>query len=182
MFQKFLVGILFVLAILVGVGWLLPTEFIVARSVEIPAAPSVVFPHVADLRAWEKWDPWKRRDPSVKSTYREGPTDEVGAWEKWRSDESGEGRRVIRELVPLEKVRVNITYGDGEDVARMELHLKPSGEGTTVLWTMGGETGAAPVSRWIGVMMDSLAGPDLEEGLRALKAVVISRKSEGGNP
>jgi hypothetical protein len=160
----------------------LPTEFVVARTMEIPAPPEAVFPHVADLRAWAHWDPWKRRDPSVKSTYREGPTDEVGAWETWRSDESGEGRRVIRELEPLKKVRINITHGDGEDAARMELHLQPTDTGTSVLWTMSGDTGKAPVSRWIGVMMDVLAGPDLEAGLRALKTAVTQPHREGETP
>ena len=180
MFQKLLVLILVVIAALVGIGYVLPTDYSVSRTVQISAPPEVVFPHVADLRAWASWDPWKRRDTSISSTYSEGSTAIPGAWEKWKSAESGEGRRVVREVDAPKRVRINFTHGAGEDVARMTFHLEPSGDQTKVVWTMEGETGLAPISRWFGGMMDQLVGPKLEEGLQALKDTVSQGEKTRG--
>ena len=180
MFRRMLVVVLVFMAVLVGIGYVLPTEYSVARTIQIPATPQVVFPHIADLRAWSAWDPWKLRDPSITSTYSEGSTAVPGAWEKWKSEESGKGRRVIREVDPPKKVRVNLTHGEGEDVARMIFHLKPAEQHTDVVWMMQGETGRAPIARWIGVMMDGLVGPDLEFGLQRLKKAVVDAAGADG--
>ena len=40
---------------------------------------------------------------------------------------------------------------------------------TLVSWSFLGDMGNNPVARWIGLMMDSILGPQLESGLNNMK-------------
>ena len=40
--------------------------------------------------------------------------------------------------------------------------------GTDVVWFFGGDSGMNPVGRWMCLFMDTMVGPDFEEGLPGL--------------
>ncbi|MGO4774642.1 SRPBCC family protein [Lysobacter sp. 2RAB21] len=48
------------------------------------------------------------------------------------------------------------------------------GAGTRVTWTLESEHGNNLVSRWFGLLLDSMVGKDYEKGLAKLKQVLES--------
>jgi hypothetical protein len=42
---------------------------------------------------------------------------------------------------------------------------------TQVTWVMDSDNGWNPISRWFGVFMDKMLGPDFEKGLAGLKSL-----------
>jgi len=84
---KWLIGLVAVLAIVfLGGGFLLPKDVSVARSIEIEAPASDIFPHINNLKAAGEWSPWLGRDPEVELTYS-GPEEGVGAKLVWASED-----------------------------------------------------------------------------------------------
>ena len=75
---KIIVLVIIALSVLVfGIGAFLSKDFRVERSIEIAAAPEVVFDEINSLKKWNAWSPWLARDPSIQNTY-DGPDPGVG--------------------------------------------------------------------------------------------------------
>lgn len=55
-----------------------PDTFKVARSTQIKAAPDKIFPLINDMRSYNTWNPYVKKDPAVKLTYS-GPAAGTGA-------------------------------------------------------------------------------------------------------
>jgi hypothetical protein len=53
-----------------------------------------------------------------------------------------------------------------------QMRIDPQGSGVRITWRNEGDMGGSPVNRWFGLFMDRLVGPDFEDGLRNLKALV----------
>ena len=70
--------IVLVAVVIVGGSFVLPSEAVVTRSVEIAAPPEKVFAIVGDLRRFQEFSPWAELDPNAKYTL-EGPEYGVGA-------------------------------------------------------------------------------------------------------
>lgn len=173
---KWLLGIIAILAVIfVAVGFFLPRNVTVARSIEINASAGEIFPYVNSLKATEAWSPWLERDPNVQLSYN-GTETGVGAAMEWASDEPtvGKGRQEIIESIDGERVTTALDFGD-MGLAQASFLLNETGNATTVTWTLFTDMGAGPIGRWMGLMMDSWVGADYEQGLANLKAVV-----EGG--
>ena len=63
---KIVVLVIIALSILVfGIGAFLSKDFRVERSIEIDAAPEIVFDEINSLKKWNAWSPWLARDPSI---------------------------------------------------------------------------------------------------------------------
>lgn len=173
---KWIAGGLAVLVVaFVVVGMILPREVTVARSIEIDAPASDVFPHVNSLKAAAAWSPWLGLDPEVKLTYS-GPDAGAGAKLEWTSDmrNVGSGVQVITASVPDSQVVTDLDFGDmGTAVAAF--NLVEEGGKTRITWDLVSDMGVGPIGRWMGLMMDDWVGADYETGLTNLKTLV-----EGG--
>ena len=78
MFKRILIR----LVLVVG-GFLLyasrrPDTYRVERSTKIAAPATVVFAQLEDFKAWSRWSPWDKLDPTMKKTY-DGPPKGPGA-------------------------------------------------------------------------------------------------------
>lgn len=47
--------------------------------------------------------------------------------------------------------------------------LTPQADGVKVVWSDAGDLGMNPLSRWFGLFLDRMIGPDFEKGLSNLK-------------
>lgn len=170
---KWLVGIVVVLAIVFFAGgFLLPKDVAVARSIEIDAPASEVFPHVNSLKAGAEWSPWLGRDPEVQLAYS-GPDAGVGAKLDWVSEhpQVGTGSQIISASIQDQKVTTDLDFGDmGTAVANFD--LVENGGKTVITWGFEADMGSNPMGRWMGLMMDRWVGGDYEAGLANLKALV----------
>lgn len=169
---KILLGLVIVVVLLAVVGFFLPREVHMERSIAVDAEPNEIYQAVNDFQNFNKWSPWAQIDPTTRYEYS-GPDSGVGAKMSWSSDhpDVGNGSQEIVESVPNQKV-TNVLLFDGFEPSYASLIIEPSGNGSTVTWTFDGDMGSNPIGRYFGLFMEDMLGPQYEEGLSNLKRVV----------
>ncbi|MCP5432818.1 MAG: SRPBCC family protein [Alphaproteobacteria bacterium] len=172
--RRIAMAVIAVVLVLALVGLVLPREVHVERSIVIAAEPAAVFPYVNDLRRFNAWSPWSRRDPNMETRF-DGPDAGVGQRMSWTSDKPdvGSGSQEIIESVDGTHVCTALIFGSEEGMtAEFDLSRVPGG--TKVVWSFETDLGWNPFSRYVGLMFDGLIGKDYEEGLANLKTAVES--------
>ncbi|MFN7573181.1 MAG: SRPBCC family protein [Betaproteobacteria bacterium] len=167
---RIVVGLVFVVAAFVAIGWLLPAEFKVQRSAQIAAPADKVYVLIADPREWKRWGVWSRRDPAMKMDYS-GAASGAGARWSWQSESEGNGVMEFTAAKPNERIAYTLTFPDMGMQSRGVLEITPAGPGVVVTWTNEGNMGSNPINRWFGLFMDKLVGPDFAAGLDNLKQI-----------
>jgi len=162
-------GLIAVVLFLALVGFLLPRRYRVERSAVIKARPEVVFAQVADLRAWKNWGVWFERDPQMKINYSEN-TAAVGGWSEWKSKSQGNGKATLTRLMPSTEVEYSLQFEGMGFASQGNFTLIPRADGVRVVWTDTGDLGLNPISRWFGLFLDRMIGPDFAAGLAKLRS------------
>jgi len=171
---KFIVVIVAIVALLAGIGMLLPRQVHVERSIVIDAPAATVYVLVDGFKQFNKWSPWAALDPNTTYSW-EGPAYGVGAKQSWESDHKkvGSGSQEIIEVRPYEMVKSHLDLGK-QRVATAQFTLSPEATGTKVTWGLDSDMGAGPIGRYFGLMMDRMIGADYEKGLAGLKTLAES--------
>jgi effector-binding domain-containing protein len=171
MLKKILLGLIALIVLLAGIGFLLPRQSHVERSVTIDRPASLVYATVNSFQRFAEWSPWQELDPNMTVTM-EGPRSGVGAKYSWSgNDKVGVGTQTISASVENESVTNDLDFGD-MGLAKAMIKLAPEGAGTKVRWMLDSDMGSNPIGRYFGLMMDSMVGKDYERGLGKLKALV----------
>lgn len=152
-----------------------PDQFRVERSLRIEAPPERVYALIEDLKGFNTWNPYARKDPAMKQRYGDvtrGP----GAFYAWESKEVGIGSMKITDVQAPTRVTIALDFEQpftAHNIA--EFTLRPDGSGTQVTWAMHGP--ANFMSKLMGVFfdMDRMVGPDFEAGLANLKTAAEAR-------
>jgi uncharacterized protein YndB with AHSA1/START domain len=148
-----------------------PDTFSIQRSTSVAAPPERVFGLINDMKAFNSWNPWARKDPTTQLSY-DGPASGVGAAYSWSSEKLGSGRMEVIESAPPNKVATKLAFTKPMATTnRVEFAVQPQGAQTQVTWTM---TGPMPyVSKLMTTFfsMEKMVGPDFEAGLANLKAI-----------
>ena len=166
----YILGGLAVLVLLLAViGLLLPRRYRVERSAVIKARPEVVFAQVADLRAWKNWGVWFERDPQMQITYSE-TTAAVGGWSEWKIKSQGNGKATLTRLTPPTEVEYSLQFEGMGFASQGNFTLIPRTDGVRVVWADTGDLGLNPISRWFGLFLDRMIGPDFAAGLAKLRS------------
>lgn len=175
MFRNILVGFVSAMAALLTYVAMQPAAYTVSRMATIAAPPQAVFSHINSFKKWDAWSPWAKKDPNAKSAYS-GPESGEGASLAWSGNKDvGEGRMTLVESKPNERIAIKLDFTKPTlGTSYSTFALKPEGSGTSVTWSLSGESGF--VSRafmmLLGVKLDKMIGDDYEKGLANLKAVV----------
>ena len=174
MIKRILIGIVALLVLFFVVGFLLPRDVRVERSVEIDASPQAVFAMVNDFQQFNRWQPWALIDPSTRYVF-EGPDTGAGSRMIWYSDhpQVGDGMQEILESLPYSRVRALLDFGTG-GMAYADYLIDAREGGSVLTWTLETDMGGNPVGRYVGLMMDGMIGPSYEQGLSNLKAILES--------
>ncbi len=146
-----------------------PDSFKVQRSALIKAPPEKVFALVSDLRAFNTWNPWARKEPELKGSYS-GPSSGKGAAYAWEGKKVGSGRMEISEVVPPSRMTMKLEFIKPMQTNSVaEFTLVPQGDATGLTWAMSGPS--PYISKLMGVFfnMDTMIGKDFEDGLANLK-------------
>ncbi len=172
--KKVFIGIASILVFAIVVGFLLPADYRVERSIVIDAPPQAIYPSVVNLKQWPKWGVWFKRDPNMAIVYG-GPDRAIGMSTEWQSETQGNGQMKITALEHNKKVTYNLYFPEFEMGSVGEVQLIEIDRGTRVVWSDTGEVGLNPMDRYFALMMDSFIGPDFEAGLENLKVIVESK-------
>jgi hypothetical protein len=160
-----------IIAVVLAYAATRPDRFQVRRSTSITASADKIFPLINDLRAFNTWNPFDKKDPNIKGTYS-GPSSGKGASYGFESTKAGTGSIEIVDIAPASRVTMRLIMI--KPIAadnRVEFTLEPQGGTTRVTWEMDGE--APFVGKVIHLIfnMDKMVGKDFEAGLADLKAL-----------
>jgi hypothetical protein len=167
---KILGGLAVLVLLLVLAAFALPRQYKIQRSLVMKAKPEAVLAQVADLKAWKNWGAWQERDPQMKLSYS-NPATGVGAWSQWESAKEGNGKMTITSQTPT-KVVYALEFPDMGMSSTGSMELAADAGGTKVIWIDAGDLGMNPMSRWFGLFLDGMIGPDFEKGLSNIKKIV----------
>jgi uncharacterized protein YndB with AHSA1/START domain len=171
LYRKVLLGTGLVLVLAAGGGLLLPRSVHVERTTAIRAPRPAVFAILNSFARFNEWSPWAPLDPNAKYSY-DGPATGVGARMTWVGDPAtlGSGAQAITESRPPEIVKTAIDFGT-QGRAALTFTLTETAGGTTVTWAFDTDLGMNPVSRYVGLAIDTMVGNDFERGLARLKVL-----------
>ncbi len=149
-----------------------PDTFRVQRSASIKAPPEKIFPLINDLRSFNTWNPYEKKDPNVKGSYS-GPASGKGAAYAFDGNKDvGKGNIEIVESSPTSKVTMKLNMIKPFEAHNIvEFTLQPVGDTTNVTWAIHGPLPYIAKVIHIFFNMDSMVGKDFEMGLTNLKTV-----------
>jgi hypothetical protein len=153
-----------------------PAEFRVVRAASFAAPAPAVFAQVNELRKWEAWSPWAKKDPQMKQTYEGAPAG-TGAVTSWQGNKDvGEGRMTIVESRPNELIRFKLEFFKPFAATNSaEFTFSPQGGQTAVTWSMTGQNNFIGKALCLFFDMDKMVGGDFEKGLAGIKAIVEAK-------
>jgi uncharacterized protein YndB with AHSA1/START domain len=172
MLKKLLLAIVVVCAALTAVVATRPASYRVSRAQTIAAPASTVYAQVADFHQWEKWSPWAKLDPAMKTTFA-GPVAAPGSSYAWAgNDKVGEGKMTIVAARPGEMVLIRLEFlKPFASTSSTAFTFASKGSGTETTWTMEGHNNFAGKAFSLFMNMDKMIGSDFEKGLAQLQAV-----------
>ena len=149
-----------------------PDTFRVERSRVISAPPERVYGLIHDLRQFNTWNPYERKDPAAKGQYS-ATTTGPGARYAWQGDKVGTGSMEIVDATAPARVAMNLDFvAPFEAHNQVEFTLQPEGAGATrVTWSMHGPVPYLAKIAHLVFNMDRMVGQDFEDGLNNLQTV-----------
>ena len=152
-----------------------PDTFTLQRSATIGAPPDKVFALINDVKAFNTWNPFARKDPAARLQYQ-GAASGPGAAYTWQGGTSGAGRMEVIEAVAPAKVVMRLDFEEPMKATnRVDFTLVPLGAATKVTWAMSGPMPYLHKLVTTFVSMDKMVGSDFEAGLANLKFAAESR-------
>jgi Polyketide cyclase / dehydrase and lipid transport len=172
MLKKILIGVAAIVVIFVAYVATRPSQYRIERSVVINTPANDPFMKVVIFRNWYDWSPWAKLDPKMTVEYG-GPKGGVGSTYHWKGDDKvGEGRMTMTGALPNQLVEIRLEFlKPWEQTSTTEFRFSTEGGGTKVTWSMYGTHDFVGKLFALFVDMDKAVGPDLEKGLKALKAL-----------
>ena len=168
--KRAVLSLLIIIVLMATVGFMLPSEYRVARTVVIDAPAEDVYQLVVDLREWRDWGVWFKRDPQMVVEYS-GPVKAIGMKSNWLSETQGNGEMTITALTHNKAVVYDLYFPDMDMRSEGKIEITETDMGTRVEWSDEGDVGSNPVNRYFVLFLDSMLGPDFEAGLSNLKTV-----------
>lgn len=153
-----------------------PSKIKVERSIEIKTSSVEDLQHrLADFKFFHnKWSPWTRRDPNMKTTYK-GTCCEPGSSYRWESekDSVGKGTMTLNKFT-ADSVLMALSF-DGMGDNDLYFVTKPASNGSiSVTWGVIFDIGFFGRAPMLFINMDKAIGPDFEHGLAELKKQIES--------
>jgi len=167
-FLRFLKWFGILLAILVVIGFFLPKNSHIERSVVINTQPMDAYSLVNHLPNWERWSPWYEQELTAVRKYS-SPASGNGAWFTWEGDVTGSGKVTLEKVKATSRIDTKISFAGQGDAEADFIFEKLADKQVRVTWMFDAEHGMNPLSRWSGLFMDTFLGEDYEQGLANLK-------------
>lgn len=153
-----------------------PDSFRVERSVRVKAPPERVFALINDMRAFNEWNPFAKKDPAMKATYS-GAAAGKGSAFGWEGEEAGVGSMEITDAVSPSMVAMKLDFMKPfEAHNHVAFTLRPEADGTHVTWAMDGPVPYPSKVMHMLFNVDKMIGDDFESGLLDLKTLAERRR------
>lgn len=169
--KKVLLFFIFLIAVTASVGFFLPQDWAVERSIVIKAPKDQIYPYVANFRdGWLQWSSFDKQDPSIEYRY-EGELQGAGAKRSWTSSKMGNGSQEITKADIENGIEFTLTM-DNQFKINGFIRFETLENGTKVTWKDWGTASSNPFQRIMVNLMDFMMGKAFEESLTTLKSKV----------
>ncbi len=151
-----------------------PKTYDVSRSVEIAKPKNEVFTYLRSLKNMDEWSPWAKKDPDMEKKFT-GIDGEVGSQSYWNGNkEVGEGEQEIKKIVDGERIESELRFlKPFKSTSDCYMKVEDLGEEKTkVIWGFSGNNNFPMNIMTLFKSMDSMVGPDFEEGMSSLKRIL----------
>jgi effector-binding domain-containing protein len=175
--KKIFFWLMGIIALLFIVSFLLPKTYKVERSTMIKSSPEVIYALTSDFQQWHLWAAWTKETDSTVVFEMTGEPAQAGTSWKWNGEVLGNGEMILSELQPGRLVAYDLAFDHGKYKSKGKLVIEPEGDSIKVSWFDEGDLGYNPVSRYMGLFMGKMMGPDFEKGLAKLKVVAEMRSN-----
>lgn len=173
--KKILLGLGILILLLILVAFLLPRKYEVLRSTHIKSNKMVIYNLVAYFNHWDQWAVWTKEMDSTAVFTLAGTDGLVGSSWSWEGKKLGNGSMSATELKPGEFIGYDLQFDHGKFQSKGSIQIEAKGDSCKVTWKDAGDLGFNPISRYFGLMMDKMMGPDFEKGLTNLKTIAEAR-------
>jgi hypothetical protein len=151
-----------------------PDRFEVQRSISVRAPAETIFPLINDLRAFNSWNPFDKKE-GIKASFS-GPQAGKGARYAFESRQAGTGSIEIIDNAPPNRVTMRLLMSKPLAADnRVTFLLEPQGDTaakeTRVTWRMEGDTPFIGKVIQVFLNMDKMVGGEFETGLADLKGL-----------
>jgi polyketide cyclase/dehydrase/lipid transport protein len=173
----FLAGFVIVLFLL---SLFFPSEYRVARSIEIKMERNYVYEYMNNIQTWSEWTIWnKKNDTSLVYSYIDIKNG-FGAKQSWTSL-GGDGGQEYIDCIPDSLIKYELFFDNGEFQSNGKYLFASTGNGTRLTWENSDDLGYDPFSKIFAYFfIDGYMSPDMEAGLKRLKTI-LEAKSKDSN-
>ncbi len=164
------------LALILLLHLLGPKNYEVFRTVQIARPQSEVFTYLRSLKNMDDWSPWAKKDPNMQKKFT-GTDGEVGSVSYWNGNKAvGEGEQEIKKIINNDRIESELRFlKPFKSTSDCYLDVNDMGSGITeVKWGFTGKNKFPMTIMSLFKSMDSMVGPDFEEGMASLKAKLES--------
>lgn len=174
MIKKILYGLMGIIVLLVIVGFILPGNIEVTRSVSVNAPAEYAYEEVENLENWPRWSYWNTLDTAMQINYgdkRKG----AGAAYTWNSETLDQGKITLVETVPFTSITSDMDFMEN-GTAKGFYQFEPDGDATKVTMKFTGDMGMNPFKRLFGnLVMKSEIDHAFEHGLEKIKQLAEAK-------
>ena len=173
--KKFLSFIILLLIVLGVIGYFLPTNFDVSKTITISSTAAHIHEYVGDLNKWQTWTAWKGEDPEIEITIGERTTG-IGASQNWK-DKHGGGSLTFTSWSPEKGVEYDLFFQGGKYKSKSAIQYDSSSQTRTrVHWTIEGDMNTPIIGGYFALFMQFSIGKMFQDGLNELKSIVEQDK------
>lgn len=167
-------ALLFLLLVVVVIGFFLPSKVHLERSTVIDRDANKIFSVINSLSNFNKWSPWYDYDLNASYTLS-GAESGVGSKLTWQGNEKvGKGSNEIIDSKQDEFIKTKFYFGKSEKPAFSKISLMKVETGTKVTWAFDNDFGYNIFYRYFGLVLEDMIAPDYEKGLKKLKEHIES--------
>ena len=165
-----ILGIVLVVLLL---SLIMPSKYLVEKTVIIKSSPDTVTDYVANLNQYATWNPWQQMDPYSKRLISGTPKTPGHRYE-WEGKKTGVGSLTLNSI-DKKHIQFDLEFiKPFKSKAKDNWVLEPWGDGETkVTWQNSGEL-PWPIGRLMSPMINKNLNQQFDAGLGNLKKVCES--------
>ena len=150
------------------IAFISPKEMKTSQSIVINRTPYVVYDQVNNLKLWNNWSPWVKKDPGMTQKFSDNHVG-IGAVVRWESEKEGDGEQTIVESYAPKKIRTALVFTDWDGTTYSNWKFEEVSDGKTkVTWDLEGSE-LPFILRPLGFGWNASLEKDYKNGLQNLK-------------
>jgi len=172
--KKLLIGLLAVIALVVLIGVMLPSNIRLSQTILIHAPADMIFEEVNNFKQWNNWSPWEKKDPTTVMSY-EGPDSGVGSKMMWdsKSPKVGKGCQEIIKSIPNRHIEVALSFAGWNHPTRADWDFEErESNSTQASWSYTSQIGSNIWHKYMAILIKPSLEKDYMQGLQQIKTHV----------